>query len=138
MRTIIAGSRDFTDYEKMEEIMGRDVWKVSVVISGTARGADRLGERWAKENGIPVERFPAAWKKYGKKAGYMRNIEMADAGEALVAFWDGETPGTESMIKLARIRAMPICIHRLDKGLSFTHMGNKNIYEILGVEKPDG
>jgi hypothetical protein len=70
------------------------------VVSGCARGADQLGERWADERGYPVKRFPADWHKHGKRAGYLRNEEMAGYATHLVAFWDGRSRGTKHMIDL--------------------------------------
>lgn len=92
MRTTIAGSRTITDYTQVEEAMHQA--RVSgitptVVLSGTARGVDRLGEQWAAEHGIPVERYPADWGAHGRQAGCLRNIKMANEAEALVAVWDG-------------------------------------------------
>ncbi len=80
------------------------------VISGTASGADTLGERYAKENGYKLTRFPADWNKHGKKAGYIRNCEMADYAEALIAFWDGESKGTKNMIEIAKSKGIKIKI----------------------------
>lgn len=72
------------------------------IVCGTARGADRLGEKYAKEMGFHVAYFLADWERYGKAAGYIRNKEMAQNADALVAFWDGESRGTKSMIDLAK------------------------------------
>ena len=104
MRVIIAGGREFDDYEMMEEEMDCLYGKLHsqiVVVSGTARGADSLGERWGKENQLSIESFPADWSKYGKSAGYRRNAEMANHSDILIAFWDGESKGTKHMIDLA-------------------------------------
>jgi len=100
MKTIIAGSRNFNDYELLYQICEDE--KITEVVSGTARGADLLGERYAKENEIPIKRFPANWNEYGKSAGYKRNAEMAKYAEALIAFWDGESKGTKHMVDLAK------------------------------------
>lgn len=116
IRIIIAGSRNFNDYKKLEntmlEIIENGVFSTidydSIkIISGTARGADRLGEKFAKDHGYEVYRFPANWDLYGKKAGYLRNEEMAKFAMrdgnygVLVAFWDGTSKGTKHMINLA-------------------------------------
>lgn len=104
-RVIIAGSRSFANYEMLKANMNRLLQNISDEISivcGTARGADRLGEKYAKENGFHVAYFPADWERYGKAAGYIRNREMAQNADALVAFWDGESRGTKSMIDLAK------------------------------------
>ena len=108
-KVIIAGGREFNDYNKLKKVcdyMLQNTIEVEVV-SGCARGADRLGERYAKENGYKIHRFPADWDKHGKKAGYMRNKQMADFGDVLIAFWDGHSLGTRNMIDLAKNRNRP-------------------------------
>lgn len=103
MKVIIAGSRDFNNYallkDKLSTILSTQT-DVEIV-SGTANGADKLGERYAKENNLPVALFPADWDKYGKKAGYLRNKQMAEYADALVCFWDGKSKGSKLMIELA-------------------------------------
>ena len=108
MKTIIAGTRTFTNYKLLSEAMENLPWQPSTIISGAARGADKLGERWAKANDIPIEQFPADWQKFGKSAGYRRNVQMAEAAEALVAFWDGKSRGTNHMLKIAKERNLKI------------------------------
>ena len=106
-KVIIAGGRDFVDYnllrEKVNNILTekRATHKI-VIVSGCARGADTLGMRYASENIFDVDEYPADWDKYGKKAGYMRNVEMAENADALIAFWDGKSKGTKSLIKYAK------------------------------------
>lgn len=109
MRTIIAGGRNFNDYEfagKEIDYFFNLLSSHPTVVSGGARGADRLGEKYAVENDLKLRQFPAEWDTYGKSAGYRRNVQMADYAEALLAFWDGESKGTKHMIDIA-----------LDKGL---------------------
>ncbi len=101
MRTIIAGSRGFNNMFNLAYVMDHLPWTPSVVLSGTARGADKMGESWANINNIPVERYPAKWDVHGKSAGYIRNAEMAAVADLLVAFWDMESRGTKHMIDLA-------------------------------------
>ena len=114
-KVIIAGSRHFNDYpllcEKCDMLLSQkhqthDI----VVISGTARGADILGERYAKECGYQLNRFPANWNRHGNKAGFLRNLEMADNADALIAFWDGTSNGTKSMIEIARKKGLAVRI----------------------------
>ena len=108
-RIIVAGGRDFTDYallsETLDAILEKYIESETSIVSGSCRGADALGERYAREHGIPVVRFPADWQAYGKAAGPIRNRKMAEyasEGEGiLVAFWDGKSRGTASMIRLA-------------------------------------
>ena len=104
MITIIAGSRNFNDPALMDNNLDEVEeygWRISQVVSGSARGADRLGEEWADINEIPLTLFPAKWEEHGKSAGYIRNKEMAEYAEALVAFWDRKSKGTKHMIDLA-------------------------------------
>lgn len=103
-RVIITGGRDFNDYELLSKTMkdylasiGDDI----CVVCGQARGADTLGEQYAKEYNHSIQYYPANWKRYGKAAGYIRNTEMANNADALVAFWDGQSLGTKHMIATA-------------------------------------
>lgn len=86
-------------------------WDVSVVISGCASGVDQLGEEWARARGIAIERFPADWKRLKQAAGPIRNTQMAEAAEALVAVWDGASPGTKDMVKKARAKGLKVHLH---------------------------
>jgi YspA, cpYpsA-related SLOG family len=110
MRTIIAGSRLIINPNVVEEAIKRCGWKPSVVLSGHAMGVDRLGEQWAEDNGVVVELYPAEWGKYGKSAGYKRNVLMADNADALVAVWDGKSRGTGHMIRIARDRGLSVFV----------------------------
>ena len=121
MRTIIAGSRDGIAYGDvlfaMEEAARVSDIRPSLVISGTARGTDRLGEFWAGRNGVPVRRMPADWKTHGPAlAGRLRNEQMAEVAEALVAVWNGRSSGTAHMIDTAVKRGLRIYVHRVDVG----------------------
>ncbi len=105
-RVIIAGGRDFSDYELLKRkvlFYTNEVNKdnLIVVISGKAKGADSLGEKLAKEIGWKVLEYPADWDTNGKSAGYIRNIEMAKNADALIAFWDEKSRGTKHMIDTA-------------------------------------
>lgn len=101
MNTIIAGGRDFDDYDFLCDSLMEIPWELSCIVSGKARGADHLGELWAEESKVAVASFPADWDKHGKAAGHIRNREMAEYSDALVAFWDGKSRGTRNMIETA-------------------------------------
>lgn len=104
-KVIVAGSRNFTDYDLLTQKLDTLLQNVTdeiEIVSGTASGADKLGERYAEKRCLSVKRFPADWDKHGKRAGYLRNAEMAKYADALVAFWDGKSKGTEHMINLAQ------------------------------------
>jgi hypothetical protein len=69
------------------------------IVCGGARGADSLGEKWGIANGVPIKYFFPKWEEFGKAAGHIRNAEMAEYGDFLVAFWDGQSRGTANMIQ---------------------------------------
>jgi len=104
VKVIIAGGRDFDDYDmlylRVDKILSRQT-EIEIV-SGAAKGADKLGERYAEERGYKLTRFIADWNTFGKAAGYRRNIEMATYADALIAFWNQESKGTEHMITIAK------------------------------------
>lgn len=107
MKVIIAGSRYFNNYELLRQYVDHILQNVSQkesieIVSGGAKGADELGERYAKERGYKITRFPAEWNKYGRAAGPKRNEQMGDYADALIAFWDGESRGTKHMIEYAK------------------------------------
>lgn len=110
MRTIIAGSRGITLLGQVAFAVFKSGFTITEVVSGTARGVDKLGEQWAATVNIPVKRFPANWDLHGKSAGYIRNVEMSDYAEALVAIWDGESRGTEHMINIATNKGLKVFV----------------------------
>ena len=112
LKMIIAGGRDFNDYGLLLDYMnllepdlaffnGAEQTGLEIV-SGACRGADALGERFAREFDLQITQFPADWAAYGKSAGPRRNRLMADYADVLVAFWDGKSRGTKHMIDTAR------------------------------------
>jgi len=113
---IVAGGRDFNDYEYLKktltDIVGDDSKFIFEIVSGGARGADALGEQFAHEHFIQLKIFPAEWDKYGKSAGYRRNKQMAEYANACVVFWDGKSKGTEHMINLATEYGLPLLVKK--------------------------
>lgn len=103
MKVIIAGSRKFNNYNVLKQHCDKILQNINDVeiVSGTAKGADSLGERYAIENNLQLTKFPADWDKHGKSAGYIRNEEMAKYSDGLIAFWDNKSKGTKHMIDLA-------------------------------------
>lgn len=112
MKLIIAGGRDFSDYD----LLTREVETLIVgeshveIVSGGAKGADRLGEFFAIDHDLPIKRFPADWDKYGKAAGFKRNSEMADYADHCICFWDGKSKGTGHMINLANNKGLVVTV----------------------------
>jgi hypothetical protein len=99
VKVIIAGSRNIDDYKLVVDTIRASGYTITEVVSGCAVGPDRLGERWALANNIPVKEMPADFGKYGKSAGPRRNKEMAEYTDAAIIIWDGESRGTRNMIE---------------------------------------
>lgn len=114
-KVIVAGGRDFNNYEGLSnslDYLFKNINDDIQVVCGMACGADRLGERYAKEHGYQVIYFPADWDLDGKSAGFKRNVKMAEYADALVAFWDGSSRGTKHMIDTAKEKGLDIRIKR--------------------------
>jgi hypothetical protein len=110
MKVIIAGGRDFNNYFLLLEGVVESGFDITSVVSGCAQGADTLGELFARDMDLPVHQFPANWDKYGRAAGPIRNGEMANFGEALIAFWDGKSSGTKNMIQQAQSKGLQVYV----------------------------
>lgn len=111
MRLVVAGSRTVTDYAYVAARLDAVCAKITApitVLSGTARGADSLGEQWAAAHGHAVERYPADWEHLGSAAGIVRNQRMIDTATHACFFWDGKSPGTKHAIGHARNRGIPM------------------------------
>lgn len=117
MKLIIAGTRNFTNYQKLRKACDhflQDQNNIEIV-SGACRGADKLGEQYAKERNIKITRFPANWNKYGKAAGPKRNQQMASYADALIVFWDGKSKGTLNMIEFANKNKLSVTVISFSK-----------------------
>lgn len=113
MKTIIAGSRKITDYKIVETAWFASHFEMTEVVSGCAPGVDRLGEILADDLGLPVKRFPADWKTYPKAAGPIRNKQMGDYADALIAIWDGKSTGTKHMIDYATKKGLKVYVYQV-------------------------
>ena len=111
MKTIIAGSRDFTDFSYLLSKIEEYENEITEVVCGGARGADEQGRLWAIGMGIPVKMFKADWDQYGKSAGYRRNAEMADYADFCICFWDGESRGTKHMATIAKNKGLKVVFY---------------------------
>jgi hypothetical protein len=116
-KLIVAGGRDFSDYETLSDELNNLAYneyadrEVSIV-SGMAPGADSLAVQFAREVSVQLHRFPADWSHYGKRAGFIRNTQMAEFADGLLAFWDGESRGTAHMIETMKKLKKPVHIVR--------------------------
>jgi hypothetical protein len=111
MKVIIAGSREFKNVEYVFKTIRKLIhygWQITEVVSGCAKGVDTFGEEWAKCNNIPIKRFPAKWDKYGESAGVIRNQQMVDYADALIAIRFQVSAGTTDTIQRAKKKGMMI------------------------------
>lgn len=133
MKILICGGRDFDDYEFLKEKTDYHVkiaretsgWQGVEIVAGGAKGADTLAEKYAEERHYGTSIFPAWWKENGKKAGFLRNIQMAeylatsdDMQVFVIAFWDGVSKGTKHMIDTAKKHNLPLYIYKYKRGLN--------------------
>ena len=119
-RVVIAGCRDYNNYDEAKAYIDFCLSNIReendiIIVSGCASGADALGERYAKENGFAIEKYPADWKTYGLSAGPRRNKQMAEICDYVICFWDEESKGTKSMIYYARKCKKPVKIRKIFK-----------------------
>lgn len=102
MKVIIAGSRDYYNYDTLLTAITESGFDITTVVSGGAKGVDALGEEYANNMNIPLNTYNADWNTHGKAAGPIRNRKMAENSDALIALWDGKSRGTKNMIETAR------------------------------------
>lgn len=117
INVIVAGSRTFTDYhflkQKLDHLFLYLIPSEVTIISGTAKGADQLGEKYAKEFGCDVIRCPADWDKHGKKAGYLRNVKMAELASHCVVFIKDGSKGSKHMIDIAKNKGLELRVYEV-------------------------
>lgn len=101
MKLAVVGSRKFSDYELLKKELEKEE-DVEEIVSGGAKGADTLSEWYAAEKDLPMKIFRPDWDQYGKRAGFVRNKEIVENCDKLIAFWDGESRGTSHSIYMAR------------------------------------
>lgn len=114
---VIAGSRGFEDYSALSGAVDDFLKQLApkrpvTIVSGTARGADRLGEQYAHQKGYALEEYPANWHYFGKAAAVKRNAQMAEIADAAIVFWDGQSAGAKNMIECAEARGIPCQVIR--------------------------
>lgn len=120
---IVAGSRSMNDYELLEKTLTEYFERKGIsneeveIVSGTARGTDSLGEKFAEEYHCTLTKFPADWNRFSKSAGYKRNVQMAEyaskSNGVLFAFWDGVSKGTKHMIDIGNEYQLEVNVVRI-------------------------
>jgi predicted Rossmann fold nucleotide-binding protein DprA/Smf involved in DNA uptake len=116
MKLAIVGSRDFKDYGLLcrEVYKNFDISNITEIVSGGARGADTLGQKFAEEHNLPIKIFYPDWNLHGRAAGMIRNEYIVDAADAVLAMWDGQSPGTRGCLKYAEKRNKPIFVVKFE------------------------
>lgn len=111
MKVLVCGSRTIDDPAAISQAIEKSGLHPTHIISGGARGVDRLAEEYAAENGVEFIEYLADWDKYGKRAGFIRNYAMVGAADAVIAVWDGTSSGTKHSIELARSSGKPVFVY---------------------------
>ena len=115
-RIAVIGSRDFDDYGKLESVLESHL--PAVLVSGGAEGADALAERLAQERGLTIDVIPADWQRYGRGAGPIRNKQIVESADLVIAFWDGKSRGTRSALAHADKVGVPVEVHHPDESVT--------------------
>jgi len=110
MKIAVIGSRSFNDYNLMKTVLAG--FDIAVIISGGARGADTLGRRYAVENGIKIVEYLPEYDKYGRGAPLVRNKQIVDASDYVIAFWDGKSRGTKHTLEYAKKQGKQVNVIR--------------------------
>mgnify|MGYP000860885121 FL=1 len=112
MKLAVVGSRTFNDYKLLKEHLDEihAVTPITLIISGGAKGADSLAEKWAHQNNIETLIFKPEWDRYGKQAGYLRNKDIILNSDRVLAMWDGVSKGTLHSINIADHHQIPYTV----------------------------
>ena len=113
MKIAVIGSRNFRDYDLLKRTL--DDIDITVIISGGVKGADALGEKYAEEHQIPTMVFRPDWKRFGRRAGPVRNSTIVENADCVIAFWDGVSKGTQSSINIAKRFNKPLQIVTIEQ-----------------------
>lgn len=132
MNCIVAGCRYINKFEHVVDAIQLSGFEIDTIVSGGASGIDTLAVRWAREYRKNIRVFNAQWDKHGKAAGPIRNEEMAQYANGLIAIWDGRSRGTHDMIKKATKHNLKTYIHRVDQNWWIS--SNKMTFSVATVD----
>lgn len=110
MKLGIVGSRDFNNYLEFQVAVLPFLSNITEIVSGGAKGADSLAERFAVEHNIKMTVFKPDWNKYGRSAGMIRNKDIVENSDFVLAFWDGVSKGTKNSINRCKKLGKPFNI----------------------------
>ena len=111
-KVIVAGSRSIEDDGFIYEVLDYHKPRIKEIVSGLAPGPDTFAINWAEIHKIPIKMFPADWETKGKRAGFLRNEEMAKYADILIAFWNGNSRGTFHMIQTALNKGLEVHVYQ--------------------------
>ena len=114
MKIAVVGSRQVLDEPVIQKVLDTYLGKMTVLITGGAKGVDTLAERWARKNDIPVEVYLPDWKNLGRAAGIVRNRAMVMECHECIAFWDGISKGTKSTIDMCKKQNKPVVVFTVE------------------------
>jgi hypothetical protein len=114
IKLAVIGSRSFADKDLLFQVMDRNRHRIQLIVSGGAKGADALAQEWAHSRGVPCQVFHPKWQdehgRFDRSAGFKRNVDVIRNADEVLAFWDGQSPGTKHAIELARKRSKAVQI----------------------------
>ena len=128
MRLAIVGSRICTPIDIASHLSA----KPDVVVSGGAAGVDTYAKEYAMKNGITLVEYLPEYEKYGRKAPILRNIQIVDNCDFLIAFWNGTSPGTKFTIDYAMKRGVPYRVVRIPSSLEY--LGHAHFWRIVPAD----
>lgn len=111
MKIGVVGSRSIHDYDEISKIL--NTLKIDTIVSGGAQGVDKLAEKYATKNNIPVEIYLPQYDKYGRRATYFRNLQIVQNSDMIIAFWDGESKGTQMTIEIAKKNNVEFKVYKI-------------------------
>jgi hypothetical protein len=117
MKLAVIGSRDFTEYdffkEKLEYLTQNIEEDIVYVSGGCKNSADELIKKYCKENNYELIEFLPDYKQYGKAATHIRNSQIVEFSDALIAFFNGSSPGSKSTISKAKKKGLKVKIVKI-------------------------
>lgn len=116
MKLAVIGSRGFQYYDVLKATIDelREIYPITTIVSGGAKGADHLAEIYAQENNLKLDIYKPDWSK-GRGAGYIRNVDIWNNSDLGVAFWDGESKGTAHSFKISEKQKKKLYIFNYTK-----------------------
>ena len=116
MKIAVIGSRTFDDQIQLNKELSEVFKDGDCLVSGGAKGADKLAEDWCRENDFECEIIYPDWQKHGQSAAFKRNHTIIEMADSVVAFWDGQSKGTKHSIDLAKQKGIDVKICLFEEG----------------------